>query len=126
LQRKNINYSEQIENCKSNIKQTWDVIKDLLSKNKCKSSYPESFKKKNTTISKEDEIAKEFNNFFSNIGQNLAKKFNKNNIRNYTKYLKSNYPKSLFLTRIITSELDKIIRELCPQKALAMTEFILK
>jgi hypothetical protein len=92
-------YSEQIENCKSNIKQTWDVIKDLLSKNKCKSSYPESFKKENTTISKEDEIAKEFNNFFSNIGQNLAKKFNKNNTRNYTKYLKSNYPKSLFLTR---------------------------
>jgi hypothetical protein len=75
-------------------------IKDLLSKNKCKSSYPESFKKENTTISKEDEIAKEFNNFFSNIKTTLEI-----------------IPKSLFLTRIKTSELDKIIRELCPQKS---------
>ena len=55
---------------RNDIKQTWSVIKDTLQK-KLHSAPSNKFILNNATITDPDEIAKEFNKYFINIGRAL-------------------------------------------------------
>ena len=64
-------YSRTFELFKSNIKQTWSVIKNTLQKNvRCLDST--KFVLNNHIITNLDEIANEFNKYFVNIGKSLS------------------------------------------------------
>ena len=60
-------------------------------------------------------IANAFNNYFSNIGLNLAKSYPVND--NYMKYLSSNYSNTMFLYPITEEELTNEIHQLPQNKA---------
>ena len=49
---------------KSNIKETWKIIKQLITKTNNKLSYTDHFKFNNKLVSDKDEISELFNDFF--------------------------------------------------------------
>jgi hypothetical protein len=51
-------------------------------------------------------IADNFNDYFINIGPNLANKIKRNNNNCFEKYLKGNYQSSFFLNPITENELE--------------------
>ena len=62
-----------LEKQKANVKETWKILKEVINKRKNKPTYPEYFIKNNKRISKKQDIDNGFNNFFINVGPNLAK-----------------------------------------------------
>ena len=68
-------YSKLLHNYKTDSKRTWQVMKEITGKQKTKSNLlPQEIKVNKTIIQKPQEIAKEFNKFFTSIGPTLAGK----------------------------------------------------
>ena len=60
-------YSSMLEEQKANVKETWKILNEVINKCKNKPSRPEYFIKNNKRISKKEDIANGFNNFFTNV-----------------------------------------------------------
>ena len=69
---KKIFYHFQFQKYIFNIKSTWSVIRNILNKNKSKSSLPDEMKINNCLIKDKETIAHSFNKYFANIGSTLA------------------------------------------------------
>ena len=68
-------YSENLQEFKSDSTKTWSVMKEILGKCTAKSStFPTKITVSKTYIFDAKKIADEFNNFFTNIGSDLANK----------------------------------------------------
>ena len=68
-------YSNLLEKHKDNVKQRWQVLKEITGKiQNNNQSLPTTLETENGIMSDENTIAEEFNNFFTNIGPNLSKK----------------------------------------------------
>ena len=69
------NYSKLLQKYKNDVKGTWKILNNVIKKKKGTCTYFPEFVKvglNGTTISDKNEIADGFNNFFVNIGPNLA------------------------------------------------------
>ena len=72
---KRIYYSSKILQFKNNAKKTWSVMKELIGKARnTKSSLSIKLVIEKKEVTEIKDIAEEFNNFFTNVGPNLAKK----------------------------------------------------
>jgi len=67
-------YSNKIYECKSDIKKTWSVINNIMGRNKTSSLLPLNITINDINIHCPTQISKEFNNYFTNVGLNLANK----------------------------------------------------
>ena len=56
-----------LEKQKTDVKDIWKILNEVINKRKNKPSYPEYFIKNNKRISKKGDIANRFNKFFTNI-----------------------------------------------------------
>ena len=56
-----------LEKQKANVKETWKILNEVINKRKNKPTYQEYFIKNNKRISKKEDIANGFNNFFTNV-----------------------------------------------------------
>ena len=65
-------YSNIFDQCKNDMKKTWQHINTILNRGKSKSKVPENFVIDGNNITNPKEIANAFNDFFVNIGSNLA------------------------------------------------------
>ena len=66
-------YSELLEKNRTNIKGTWNILNEIIKKKKVVKDYPSYFFSNNDTILKENKpIADRFNEYFVNVGKNLA------------------------------------------------------
>ena len=83
-------YANLINMYKNNIKKTWQVIKEITGKIKFKmAALPRRIIINNQEIYDEKTIANNFNNFFTNIGPNLASKI-QTTTNSFKRYLKTN------------------------------------
>lgn len=82
---------------------TWKLIKEIINKIKSRSELPYNFLKKDNSISDPLEIANYFNEYFVNIGSNLAKKIPESLV-NFKSYLDERNCNSIFLDAILESE----------------------
>ena len=87
-------YNELIEKNKSNMKKTWDVIKNVIGKKKKSLRYTE-FMVGGKLTDDGNVIANKFNDYFAQIGPNLAKNIPLN-CPSYREYLKKNYIETFF------------------------------
>ena len=67
----------------------WNIVKSLLPSSRKDSALPEKLNIQNNTITDIRDIADAFNDYFSNIGQNLANKIIQHNANAYKTYLTS-------------------------------------
>ena len=58
---------------KSNLKKTWQIMKDIINKNKSSISPPEYFDLNGERVTDKNKIVNGFNHFYANIGPNLCK-----------------------------------------------------
>ena len=95
---------------KDNLNETWKTIKLIINKHKnvAKAS---TFVINNKQVTDAKEIANNFNNFFVNIGPNLANKIPTQN-KNPISYLNKSVTNLLFLNPVTSDELVKLISSL--------------
>ena len=96
---------------KSDIKNTWKTINEALSGNRPseKQSLPISLTIENTEITKDLDIANQFNTFFINIGANLANNIEYQGIKNHNHYLTETYNNAFEFTEIDDMTVKKVI-----------------
>ena len=72
---KKLYYSQKLIQHKDNIRKTWRVMKEIIGKTKVfHSNFPQKVKENEVNIVDKEKIASAFNQFFINIGPDLAKK----------------------------------------------------
>ena len=110
-------YKSYFKNSLHNSKATWKRIRELISLKRKNSFFPAKIIKGNNTITNVKTIANEFNNFFANIGRNLANSIKVTDI-SYKDFLENPQSSSLFLSPTSALEISKIIASLDPCKAM--------
>ena len=87
LSLKRIYYSSKILGFKTNTKKTWRVMKEIIGKARnSESSLPIKLVIEKKEVTEIKDIAEKFNNFFTNVGPNLAKKV-PNSSNSFTSFL---------------------------------------
>ena len=85
-------YNERLNKYQSNVKKTWDVIKEVIGSTKSSShSFPKRIVVNNKEVLGGKNIAEYFNKYFVNVGPNLADSIPKSN-KNFESFLSGNYP----------------------------------
>ena len=80
---KNIFYYSQFQKYIFNIKSTWSVIRNILNKNKSKSSLPDEMRINNCLIKDKETIAHSFNKYFGSTLASCLKDVPDNSHMNY-------------------------------------------
>ena len=93
-----------------NLNKTWKTIRLIINKHKYVTK-ASTFVINNKQVTDPKEIADNFNNFFVNIGRNLANKILIQN-KNQMSYLNMSVTNSLFLNPVTSDELVKLIESL--------------
>ena len=86
-------YNYKFKSAKASIKATWKTLKELLNKSKPQLNYPNSFTHNNSDITNPEMIANTFNDYFVNIGTNLASTIPYTQTQ-FTQFLTGSYPPS--------------------------------
>ena len=104
-------FNKILEEQKNNITGTWKILKDIIGKKKNMSSYPETFKHDNKDFNNKKDISNGFNDFFVNVGPNLARKIDVPDNIDVRDYLKDRQVNSLFLKPTTEEEILDIIKK---------------
>ena len=108
-------YHTIFDKYKNNIKGTWSTIKSLLNRVRVKSEFPEYFMIENKLESDKSTISNKFNEFYTNIGPNLAKEINIASSKSFRSYLKSSNEKNFDFVDVTEEIVYKIINNLKPK-----------
>ena len=74
-----------LQKYKTDSKRAWQVMKEITEKQKTKSNLlPQEIKVDKTIIQNSQDIAKEFNTFFTSVGSKLAKKIPNTKFKKYS------------------------------------------
>ena len=100
---------------RTNLKKTWDLINKTINSN-CSHENPCRFSLNDEYITDKNDIANAFNNFFVNIGQNMARNISSQNI-SFNSYLTGNITSRLHFQSVTELDLISIIKELKDKKS---------
>ena len=103
-------FNLKLEENKSNMKETWRILKEVIGVPN-KSSISSTFLINGETVTDTNKIVNCFNDFFVNIGKELASKLPRSNT-DALNYIQSNHPQSLFLSPITETEISDCIMRL--------------
>ena len=110
-------YNQLIEENNLDMKQKWGVLNKMLNRNKQSLPLPDSFKGLNNSfICDEQEIANGFNDFFTNIGPNLAGTIKNPKHVSHTKFLTKNNPQTMYINPVDEHELSRTVK-ICKSKS---------
>ena len=110
-------YSSELNRYKNNIKKTWEVMKEVIGKQKIdNNNFPKRIVIDNKEIFDDNKIADKFNNFFTEIGPKLASKIN-NSGKHFLSYLKDVNAPKISNTKLIDDELEKAFSSLKRNKS---------
>lgn len=83
-------YQENLEKHKSDIRRTWQIIKEIVGRVKVKNNQlPSRIVKNDEVLTNEKFIASEFNKYYSSVGPNLAKNIQPG-VHDFNHYMKQN------------------------------------
>ena len=112
-------YSKRLYQASNDIKSTWNTINELLRREKSKTRLTVSFSNNNNKeVCDPNLIANDFNDYFVNIGPNLAKEFNRDS-DGFFKFLTESYIDSMFLYDTSHDEVHKVIDKMASQTSCA-------
>ena len=94
----------------------WKLINEVINRNKLKSELPDHFKENETVITDPAEISNKFNEYFINVGPNLASKIPVSDM-NFSNYLGERSIKSIFFDPVTENEVEVEIRKLKENKS---------
>ena len=94
------------------MRKTWDTIKTILNRSSSKKQLPKYFKLQGEIINNEKEIANKFNQFFVNIGPNLASDIDNQNKLPFQTYLGDKVNSKFKFSKIDEATTAKIIAKM--------------
>jgi hypothetical protein len=94
------------------MKSTWLTIKEIINKNKSKPGVPDYFTINNEHVSNKTRIINEFNNYFANIGPQLASKITIPPNKHFSDYLQNPFPTNFHFNNVSEMTVSKIIDSL--------------
>ena len=103
-------YSKLMEEHKSNLKKSWNILKEVINKKKSNVSYSRFMVNDKITTNKET-IANSFNSFFVNVGPSLADKIPSDD-RSPTIFMQKRVMHTMMLESVDSDEVIRIIRNL--------------
>ena len=106
-----LHYTDLLTANKSNLKKTWQIMKNVVNKNKVKNVNSKFRLNDGSLTENKSMISDKFNEFFVNVGPNLAKKIPETGI-NPLHYMGSPEKQSIFLSNITCTEIINIIANL--------------
>ena len=110
-------YAREFAKYKGDIRKNWDTLKDILNKKKRKSKFPAYFLCKNKHVSGAQNIANKFNEYFTNIGPDLASSIDTSNKAPFDSYLNTPCPNSFLFQYTDPADIAKIICQLKPKSS---------
>ena len=116
-------YAAAIKNHADSNRQLWKTFGKILNKNKTNHTLIDKIITKSVVTTDQQEVTEEVNNFFCNIGSELASKFKDSNNNDFKKYLGTPSQQSLFLRRVTEKEIVKEINNLTLNKSPGQDEF---
>ena len=81
-----MHYAQEFKKYQNNIRKTWDTLKDILKKMKCKSVYPKMFLLNGFQITNMS-ITNKFIEYFTSVGSRLANEIDTSNKPPFNSYL---------------------------------------
>ena len=100
-------YEQKLKQYKDNIKLTWNTINEILRRKKKRKETSDEFKCNGNKIINEKEIADKFNEYFINVGPNLAKKIQEEDSgKTYASYLNEINNKTAFINPTNHNEIE--------------------
>ena len=101
---------------RSNFKQTWKILNDVINRRIAIVLYPASFSKNGVKISNPVDIANKFCDYFTNIGSNLSSKISSTN-SSPNDFLCRSFSESISLQPLTVDELSNIVKSFSVNKA---------
>ena len=108
-------YQSFFEEHKSNVKKTWEGIRNIINISKKDRVIPTHVIYKNKLSDTKEEMAESFNDFFINIGNMVEEKIPKGKAK-FSDYLKERNLKKMFLDPVDEMEIASMISQLKPSK----------
>jgi hypothetical protein len=110
-------YSDILAESKNDAKKTWKIINEIINKKKKASKLPTEFICNNKPITGNLNIAKGFNEFFVNVGPNLAGQIRKPDEGiNFSQYMNKTAENSIFLDPVTDDEILNTVK-ICQNKS---------
>ena len=107
-------YHRKFRDSIGNMKETWCTIKEILRTQKVHDKIPHTFYEEGKKFDNPKDIAEGFNNFFTDIGPNLANKI-PNGTHNFKDYLNRNISSTFQFHEVTLPELHKIVQSIKPK-----------
>ena len=105
-------YESTFSRNKTNIRNTWKTINEIISKSPPKKQFPTFFGDGRKEITENCEIANKFNTLFTNIGPDQSKNINYAGDKTYKTYLKEPNKVSLIFEKVSETNVMQIINNL--------------
>lgn len=105
-------YQNQFEYFRTDMKKTWSTINEILNRNKNKQTFPDYFVVNDSQIKNKETIANEFNEYFINAGQNLAKEITIPHNKSFRDYLQIPIENNFMFEPVTIETVIKVIESL--------------
>ena len=109
-------YKDKFMEAHKNTKQTWNLINEVINTRKTKTTLPKTFHQEGVEISAPVEIAEHCNDYFVNVGPNLAKIIEQPGIT-FKSFMSRNHEESFFLLPVTEEEVEKELLKIDPSKS---------
>ena len=90
-----------------NVKETWSLINEVINRRTTQTMLPKTFSREGVEISDPVEIAEHFNDYFVNVGPNLANTIEQPKIT-FKSFMLRNHEESFFYYSSRQEEVEKI------------------
>ena len=110
-------YHNEFNKHKSDIRKTWDTLKEIINKKTFKSDLPSSFVHEGVEVMGLKNVADKFNEYFTEIGPKLAKSIDTANKAPFNLYLTTPCAASFNFVYTKPDDIEKIIRNLKPKSS---------
>ena len=104
-------YDSKFKEFSSNMRKTWDTIREVTRTKKRKENMPDYFKNNGEIITGAASIAEGFNSFFSSIGPELANNISPSNI-NFESFLGAQIEEEFIFSYITKDTMNKMVGKL--------------
>jgi hypothetical protein len=104
-------YANRLQNYKTNLRRTWQVIRELINCNHNTNNCNQTFLDSDGTTNDNVSIATKFNQYFVNVGPSLANKIPSSHT-DYRAYLKGDYKDSFYMFETDPQEITNLIQQM--------------
>ena len=119
-------YKTQIDKHGNNCQAMWKTLNHILSKKNNKKTNINSLLVNQKLLTTQSDISEGLNNFFCNIGENLASHFDNIETNDFRKYLKQPANQSMYVHKILNKEITNHINQLDSKKSAGHDGFTAK